>query len=307
MVKPASRTMVRSKGKGIPRERRLRLPFRKPEGYQRETYALVGKYLAHPQVPKRLDQWFTFLELPGGKVDLNNRGPLSTDLIGGNQGYLEADEAGREVIRRKHRDYIEGLLYFLATDDSSPDWMQRQINEWGHCKDEFKDTGNWPHALYVREGRRMRGMYVLTQRDVLVNREKEDAIGLGSNFVESHHVRRYVTPEGTVQNEGFVHFRSVGRRPYDIPYRALVPPQDSVQNVLVPVAVSASHIGYSSVRMEPIFMILGESAGVAAVQAMKTERAVQDLDVGELQKVLEERGQRMLKNQPQLRAKYPMQ
>jgi hypothetical protein len=156
-------------------------------------------------------------------------------------------------------------MYFLANDPSVPETIRAEMSRWGLAKDEFVDNGNWPHQIYVREARRMIGQYVMTELDVLSQRQTPKPVGMGSYAMDSHNVQRYVTPDGLVQNEGDVGVRAPW--PYQISYDSLVPREGQCTNLLVPAAVSSSHIAYGSIRMEPVFMILGQSAATAAVQA----------------------------------------
>src|SRR5262249_4025974 len=211
------------------------LPWPKPANYDPQRFELLARYLAkRPDL--KVGQLMNPVRMPNGKTDTNNNGPFSTDFIGGNWEYVEADEAGREHIRRGHINYTQGFLYFLANDPRVPEKLHAEMSRWGLAKDEFTDTGHWPHQLYVREARRMIGVYVMTQRDIMEDRAKPDAIGLGSYNTDSHHVQRIVGPDGFVLNEGDF---QVGVQPYAIPYRSLTPNAEECTNLLVPVCVSA--------------------------------------------------------------------
>ena len=188
-------------------------------------------------------------------------------------------------IWQAHYDYSAGFLYFLAHDPQVPKSLQNEMNQWGLAKDEFIDTANWPPQLYVREARRMIGEYVMTQKDVQTEVLKPDPMGMGSYTIDSHHIQRVVSKEGFVTNEGDT---EVQGQPYQIPYRILVPKRQEIQNLLVPVCVSASHIAYGTLRMEPQYMIMGQAAGVAAKLAIDNHQAVQDIDTAELAKRLKD-------------------
>jgi hypothetical protein len=175
-------------------------------------------------------------------------------------------------------------MWALANHPRVPEHIRREVSRWGLARDEFVDNGNWPHQLYIREARRMVGDYVMTELDCRRRRVAQDSVGLGSYNMDSHHCQRYVTPEGFVQNEGDVEISPGGS--YVISFRSLAPRRGEVQNLLVPVCVSASHISYGSIRMEPVFMILGQSAATAAVQAIEAKVAVQDVDYARLRKRL---------------------
>lgn len=268
-----------------------RLPWPKPAGYDPKRYELLALYL--PAMTKYLGRPMTFNEvgllriIPNSKVDLNNRGGFSTDYIGKNYGYPDGTYAERERIWKDHEDYQKGLYYFLANDSRVPKSLQDEVRSYGLPKDEYKDTGHWPHQLYVREGRRMVGEFVATQKDLQTERTKPDFIGMGSYNSDSHNVQRFVNAHGFVENEGNV---EVPVKPYQIPYSVLTPKKSEVTNLLVPVCFSASHIAYSSMRMEPQYMILGQAAGTAAALAIKGNSTVQEIDVAELQKHLKSEG-----------------
>ena len=221
--------------------------------------------------------------IPNGKADFNNRGGFSTDYIGKNYDYPEGSYATRERIWKEHEDYQKGFYYFLATDPRVPKPLQDQMNQWGLAKDEFVDTGHWPHQLYIREARRMVGEYVATQKDLQTDLTKPDAVGMGSYNSDSHNLQRFVNALGYVENEGDV---QVPVKPYQIAYRSLIPKRAEAVNLLVPVCLSASHIAYSSMRMEPQYMLLGHAAGIAAALAVKHGVALQEVPVAALQKQL---------------------
>jgi hypothetical protein len=257
-----------------------RVPFPKPEGYDPANYSLLARVYE-----AGWDETFhKFDPIPNLKTDTNNHGPFSTDFIGMNYDYPEASYDRRKEIIQEHENYQKGLMYFLANDPQVPSDVRKEMSRWGLAKDEFTDNGNWPHQLYVREARRMAGDYVMTEHDVMSRKEIPKPVGMGSYMLDSHNVQRYVTEEGYVQNEGDIGVHPPN--PYSISYNALVPKADECQNLLVPVCVSSSHIAFGSIRMEPVFMILGQSAATAAALAIDNNQNVQEVDYKELKKEL---------------------
>lgn len=268
-----------------------RLPWPKPAGYDPARYELLARYLAAMTTylgrPMKLNEVSLLRVIPNGKVDLNNRGGFSTDFIGKNYAYPDGTYAVREQIWREHVDYQQGFYYFLANDPRVPAALRDEMNSYGLPKDEFVANGHWPDQLYIREARRMVGEFVATQKDLQTERTKPDAIGMGSYNSDSHNVQRFINAGGFVENEGDV---QVPVQPYQIPFRVLLPKRGEVTNLLVPVCFSASHVAYSSLRMEPQYMILGHAAGIAAAAAAKSGAAVQDTDVAALQRQLRKEG-----------------
>lgn len=271
------------------------VPFPKPKDYDPKRYALLARYLNEAPGLKFNDVCIISM-MPNDKTDVNNRGAVSTDHIGGSWEYPEADYAKREAIWQDHVSYVQGFFYFLANDPQVPKALQDEVNEWGLAKDEFADTGHWPHQLYVREARRMIGAYVMRQQDLQDNRTKPDSIGMGSYNSDSHHVQRIPNTEGSgwpsdvpgTLNEGDM---QVPVQPYEIAYGTIVPKQRECENLFVVACVSASHVAYSSIRMEPQYMIMGHAAGVAASLALKTGVSVQAVPIDALQKRLREQKQ----------------
>lgn len=248
-----------------------RIPFAKPEGYDPGQYELLLRVF-----DSGWRQMFNkFDPMPNHKTDTNNHGPFSTDYIGMNYEYPEADYQRRQQIIHQHEVYQRGLMYFMANDPRVPADVRTAMSKWGLAKDEFTDNDGWPHQIYVREARRMVGHYVMTEHDCLDRKETPDSVGMGSYTLDSHNVQRYVTPEGLVQNEGDIGVKTP--RPYKISYGSIVPKKSQCQNLLVPVCVSSSHIAFGSIRMEPVFMILGQSAATAACLSIDDDLAVQDL------------------------------
>ena len=261
-----------------------RIPFPKPAKYDASQYELVVRVL---EAGWR-QTFHKFDLLPNRKTDTNNHGPFSFDNIGMNYDYPEASYERRREIIHEHRDYQQGLLWFLANDPRVPADVRDEANRWGLPKDEFKDNGHWPHQIYVREARRMVGAFVMTENELTKKKPTPDSVGMGSYTIDSHNVRRYVTPEGNVQNEGDI---GVPISPYSIAYGALVPKRGEIANLFAPVACSATHIAYGSIRMEPVFMILGQSAATAAALAIDGNLAVQDVPYAALRARLLEDGQ----------------
>jgi hypothetical protein len=218
---------------------------------------------------------------------MNNQGAFSTDYIGKSWEYPNATYARRAEIWRDHEEYTKGFFWFLAHDPRVPADLQKEANEWGLAKDEFTDNQNFPNQLYIREARRMVGEYVMTQKDIQNELTKPDPIGMGSYNSDSHNVQRVINADGFVRNEGDM---QVPVQPYQIPYRVLTPKRAEAQNLLVPVCFSASHVAYSTLRMEPQYMILGQAAGVAASMAIRRNVAVQEIDTAALTKTLVEHG-----------------
>ncbi|WP_321373394.1 FAD-dependent oxidoreductase [uncultured Draconibacterium sp.] len=262
-----------------------RVPFPKPANYDASKYELLLRSLqaGRPDFFEKLDA------IPNKKTDTNNHGPFSSDFIGMNYDYPEASYERRQEIIQEHRDYQAGLLWFVANDPRMPEYVKTEMVNWGLAKDEFTDNDNWPHQIYVREARRMIGEYVTTENDVLLKREVPRSVGMGSYAMDSHNVQRYITAEGFVQNEGDIGVKPPA--PYAISYGSLLPKKEECSNLLVPVCVSSSHIAFGSIRMEPVFMILGQSAATAAVLALEKNIGVHELNYNELKVQLEKDGQ----------------
>ena len=249
-----------------------RLPFPKPEGYDPRQYELLLR-IYDAGWRETFDK---FDPIPNRKTDTNNHGPMSTDNIGFNYDYPEASYERRREILREHETYQKGWLYFIANDPRVPKEVRERMREWGLPRDEFQDNGHWPHQIYVREARRMKGRFVMTENELTKKRPTPDSVGMGSYAIDSHNVQRYITPAGDVQNEGDIEASTDG--PYEIAYGCLVPKAGQADNLLAPVCVSSSHIAFGSIRMEPVFMILGQSAATAACLAIDHRLAVQQVD-----------------------------
>ena len=247
----------------------------KPEGYDEKRYELL---LRNFEAGDHRIPWNP-VWMPNRKTDTNNNLAISTDYIGANHDYPEADHERRERIVADHRGYQQGLMWTLANHPRVPEKVREHFRRLGLAKDEFTDNDNWPHQLYVREARRMVSDYVMTQADCQWTRAAEDPVGLGAYNMDSHNCQRYVTADGVVRNEGDI---QVGVKPYRIAYRSIRPRREECENLLVPVCLAASHIAYGSIRMEPVFMVLGQSAATAAVLAIEGGKAVQDVEYGAL-------------------------
>ncbi len=258
-----------------------RVPFPKPENYDERRYELLLRNFEAGDLRVPMHPGM----LPNGKTDTNNNCAFSTDNLGMNYDYPDASYARRGEILREHETYQKGLMWTLANHPRVPESVRKQMSVWGLAKDEFTDNGNWPHQIYVREARRMVGDFVMTEADCRRTRVVKDSIGMGSYNMDSHNTQRYVTREGFVQNEGDVQVSPGG--PYMISYRSIVPRRNEAKNLLVPVCLSSSHIAYGSIRMEPVFMILGQSAATAACQAIEAKAAVQDVNYNKLRERLE--------------------
>ena len=266
-------------------------PYPRPADYDPQRFDLMARLLAAMQQKRgrasTLGEVISISPIPNHKADMNNNGPFSTDYIGKSYDYPNASYARRQEIWRDHEEYTRQYFWFLAHDARVPPPLQKEANEWGLAKDEFTDTANWPHQLYIREARRMVGEYVMIQKDIQTDLTKPDPIGMGSYNSDSHNVQRIVNKDGFVRNEGDM---QVAVTPYQIPYRVLLPKRSEVRNLLVPVCFSASHVAYSTLRMEPQYMILGQAAGTAAAMAIRAGVAVQDIDTGQLTRTLVEHG-----------------
>jgi len=262
-----------------------RLAIQRPEDYDSTQYELLRRVFASGW----RELFNKFDPIPNRKTDVNNHGPFSTDNIGMNYDYPEADYKRRAEIISEHMLYQKGLLWFLTSDPAVPADIQEKMGDWGYARDEFTDNGNWPHQIYVREARRMVGDYVMTENEVLGKTPVEQSVGMGSYTMDSHNVQRYIKPNGFVQNEGDIGVHP--EDPYQIDMRSLLPSKDECSNLLVPVCLSCSHIAFGSIRMEPVFMILGQSAATLAVMAIEEEGTIHDISYEKLRQQLLEDGQ----------------
>ena len=261
-----------------------RIPFFKPKGYDEINYELLLRNFENgeKEIP-----WINS-SMPNRKTDTNNRDGFSTDYIGQNYAYPEASYSEREKIAEAHLKYQQGLMWTLSHNLRVPEQVRKEVSKWGTCKDEFDSADGWQKQLYIREARRMVSGYVMTQKNCEEIDMAEDPIGMAAYGMDSHHVKRYVTDEGWVKNEGNV--EAWVKDPFPVSYRSIIPQRKECTNLLVPVCLSATHIAYGSIRMEPVFMILGQSAAAAASVAIDQRRNVQDIDYSILkQKLIEEK------------------
>ncbi|GAB3717335.1 FAD-dependent oxidoreductase [Spirosoma lituiforme] len=269
-----------------------RVPFPKPAGYDPARYELLGRVFDSGW----RETFQKFDPIPNRKTDTNNHGPFSSDYIGKNYDYPEASYERRREIIRDHQLYQQGLLYFMSNDARVPADVRAAMSQWGLAKDEFTDNNNWPHQIYVREARRMLGVFVMKEADALGQTEVPQPVGMGSYSLDAHNAQRYVRSDGFVQNEGDIGVHP--DKPYSIAYGSMLPKEQECRNLLVPVAMSASHIAYGSIRMEPVFMILGQSAATAAVLSIENKTSPQRLSYEKLKSVLLKDGQRLTLSPP---------
>jgi hypothetical protein len=263
------------------------IPFHKPEGYKEEWYELLFRHFeagggqgALPWINSRM---------PNRKTDTNNRDGFSTDFIGQNYEWPEGSYDKRKEIRSKHLLYQQGVMWSLANHPRIPERVRSQISKWGMTKDEFTDGNGWQQQLYIREGRRMISDVVMLQQHCQQEKPIEDSVGMGAYTMDSHHIRRYIDDKGQVKNEGDV---QVGKfPPYPISYRSIVPRETECSNLVVPIALSSSHIAFGSIRMEPVFMILGQSGATAVSHAIEAGTTLQKVDYTKLRERLLADGQ----------------
>lgn len=278
-----------------------RIPFVKPEGYDPKNYELLLRNLEaiDPDTfVKKAAKFWEFMpwinsRMPNRKTDTNNRSGFSTDFIGQNHAWPEASYKEREKMLKAHLDYQMGLMWTLANNPRVPEPIRSRVAQWGTCKDEFADGlgHGWQSQLYVREARRMVGDYVATEHDVLRERTTSRPVAMAAYGMDSHHVRRYVGKDGFVHNEGNIEDWRAGGKPYPLDYGVIIPKKGDCENLFVPVCVSASHMAFGSIRMEPVFFALGQVAGAAAALSLDADCAVQDLSYESLKKVLLDGGQ----------------
>ncbi|MCG8601376.1 MAG: FAD-dependent oxidoreductase [Verrucomicrobiales bacterium] len=262
-----------------------RIPFHKPEGYDEQWYELL---LRNFEAGEKGMPWINSA-MPNRKTDTNNRTGFSTDFIGQNYEYPEASYREREAIVARHRLYQQGLMWTLANHPRVPDHIRNAVARWGMCKDEFTEGNGWQEQLYIREARRMVGEFVMTQNHCQQIEKVDDSVGMGAYTMDSHNTQRHVDKNGHVRNEGDVQVG--GFPPYPISYRSLLPKKGEADNLLVPVCLSASHMAFGSIRMEPVFMVLGQSAATAACFAIDGNQSVHEVDYTKLKSRLEADGQ----------------
>ena len=258
------------------RDPRNRRPWEAPENYNPAQFELLARYIeARAASTKPLDagQLFHPLPMPNHKTDTNNNGGFSTDFIGGSDQWPEASYAERTAIFKEHERYTRGFFYFLATNPRVPEKLRAEVSAWGLTKDEWPETSGWPPQLYVREARRMISDYVMSEHDCRGTRKAPDAVGLGAYNMDSHNCRRIVR-NGLAHNEGDV---QEPVKPYPVSWRSLIPKSTECSNLAVPVCLAASHMAYGSIRMEPVFMILAQSAATAACLAIDAKSSLHQL------------------------------
>ena len=273
-----------------------RIPFEKPGNYDELDYELLFRNYEAAIGP--IEEMYTYGDplvpwinaaMPNRKTDTNNQKGFSTDFIGQNWDYPEASYGKREEIVERHRQYQQGLMWTLAYHPRIPEKVRDEVSRWGTCKDEYDRKDGWQQQLYIREARRMNSNYVITQKDCEGIERADDPVGMAAYGMDSHHVKRYVNSGGYVFNEGNVEAQV--RAPYPVSYRSIVPKKEECCNLLVPVCLSATHIAFGSIRMEPVFMILGQSSALIACLAIEEGKAVQDLDYKRLRRELLTQGQ----------------
>lgn len=290
------------------------IPWPKPDDYRKERYELLKRYVNAAPSPEWWNLIYSRGPLKLNEGDCNNAGPVSVDYVGGNTNWVDGTYEEREMIYQNHVNYQKGFMYFLANDESIPEELRKRVSKFGLSKKEFPETGGWSHELYVRTGRRLRGDYVLTENDCRGKTTVEDSVGLGSFIMDSHLVQRIVyrdakdarithtrtsAPEEITEAQRNWKGDVVGlegqfdhaAQPYRISYRCIRPKKSDCTNLFVPTVISSTHPAYGSSRMEPVFTILGQSAGAAASLAIDENIPVQDVDYAKLRKILLDEGQ----------------
>jgi hypothetical protein len=258
----------------------------KPNNYDPSKYELLLRQIAITK-PKELTWQLMHIQpMPNQKTDINNCGGFSTDMIGANYNYANANYSTRKKIVQQHANYTKGLLYFIANDPRIPAHLGSEMQQYGYPKDEYKDNGHFSPQLYIRESRRMIGQYVMTQANCQGQVSAPNPVGLAAYTMDSHNCQRLIV-NGMVKNEGDVQVG--GFPPYPIAYGAIVPKSNQCSNLIVPVCLSASHIAYGSIRMEPVFMVLGQSAGIAASMAIDQKVAIQSINISQLTQLLKDK------------------
>jgi hypothetical protein len=264
-----------------------RIIFKKPENYNELEYELLFRNYEAAEGP--LEEMYSYgdpllpwinSDMPNRKTDTNNQKGFSTDFIGQNWAYPEASYAERDKIVEQHRHYQQGLMWTLAYHPRIPKEVRDKVSQWGTCKDEYEREDGWQQQLYIREARRMISSYVMTQKNCEGIEMVDDPIGMAAYGMDSHHIKRYVNSRGYISNEGNV--EAPVKAPFPISYRSIVPKKEECNNLIVPVCLSATHIAFGSIRMEPVFMILGQSSATIACLAINENIAVQDLEYSKL-------------------------
>ena len=275
-----------------------KIPFSKPLGYNEMDYELLFRnYEARSGSVNKMYNYGDPLvpwinsDMPNRKTDTNNQKGFSTDFIGQNYAYPDATYQERDIIIQRHKDYQQGLMWTLAYHPRIPEEVRAVVSKWGLCKDEFETNQGWSGQLYVREARRMVSDYVMNQKNCEKLEIVDDAVGLGAYGMDSHHIQRYVDANGHVKNEGNV--EAGVSSPFPVSYRSIVPKKSEVQNLFIPVCLSASHIAFGSIRMEPVFMVLGQSSAIAASLAIDKKINAQAIEYKILKPLLLQFGQRL--------------
>ena len=268
------------------------IPITKPDDYDPTRYELLLRYIESKK-PAELNWALMHLQpMPHRKLDINNSGPFSTNLIGANYAYPEANYSERKQIQKAHENHIKGFFYFLGNDPSVPQHLRKEMKKWGYPKDEYTDNEHFSPQMYIREARRMVSDLVMTEQHCVGKETVNDGIGMAAYTMDSHNTQRVIIKDSTgkyhVKNEGDVQKGLGGLDPYPISFRAIVPKKTECTNLLVPVCLSASHIAFGSIRMEPVFMVLAQTAATAACLAIDSKKAIQDIDVKNLQESLKE-------------------
>ena len=259
-----------------------KIPVTRPADYDSTKYELMARYIAAHNI-SQLKQLFKIDPVPNRKTDINDGCPYSTDYIGANWDYPEGSYSRRQEILEDHHSFTKGMIYFVGNDPRVPENIRQEMQAYGYPKDEYLDNDHWTPQVYIREARRMTGEYVMTQHDCQENTIKEKSIGLGSYGVDSHHIQRLIAPDGELINEG--NFLA-SHHAYEIPLETILPKREECSNLLVPVCVSSSHIAFGSIRMEPVFMILGQSAATLAAMALDEHKTIYDVEYATLAKKL---------------------
>ena len=273
-----------------------KIPFKKPVNYDELNYELL--FRNYEAAKGSIEEMYSYGDplvpwinspMPNRKTDTNNQKGFSTDFIGQNWDYPEANYQERQKIIDLHREYQQGLMWTLAFHPRIPKKVREKVSKWGTCKDEYEEGDGWQSQLYIRESRRMEGSYVMTQKNCERIEVVNDPIGMAAYGMDSHNVRRYVNNLGFVENEGNVEAHV--KKPYPISLRSVIPKRNECNNLIVPVCLSASHIAFGSIRMEPVFMVLGQSSAIIANYAVEKNIALQDINYFDLKSHLIKRGQ----------------
>ena len=268
------------------------IPISKPDDFDPTRYELLLRYIESKK-PTELNWALMHLQpMPHRKLDINNSGPFSTNLIGANYVYPEASFSERTRIQKAHENHIKGFFYFLGNDPRVPEHLRNEMKKWGYPKDEYIENEHFSPQMYIREARRMVSDLVMTEQHCVGKETVNDGIGMAAYTMDSHNTQRIIVKDEKgnyqVKNEGDVQKGLGGLDPYPISYRAIVPKKSECTNLLVPVCLSASHIAFGSIRMEPVFMVLAQSAATAASLAIDSKKIIQEIDVTKLQKSLKQ-------------------